>query len=62
MEALSKIFIVDEGFLLGFFVGSRNIGVLYIYHLLFANETLTKSKLVRVGNVNNGDGLASIMG
>lgn len=41
MEALTKMLsgTIDGGFLLGILVGSRNIGVLNISHLLFADDT-----------------------
>ena len=41
-EALSKMFTttIDSGFLLGFCVGSRLSELVYISHLLFADDTL----------------------
>jgi hypothetical protein len=42
MEALSKMIsaTIGGGFLLGFFVGSKNSGVLHISHILFVDDTL----------------------
>jgi hypothetical protein len=73
MKALSKVIsaIMNWGLLLGFFVGSRNVGGLnlsYLRCLFLCFEAvsslkinLTKPKLVPIGNASNVEGLARIL-